>query len=181
MSAPFLIIGLPRSRTAWLSNFLTHGSIFCHHELVGRDGLDSLWTEFQYLEAEFIGNSDTLQVMYLDEIMGNHPECKIVVVKRHPADVCLSMSALGFRSTYLAVTRLLPHVHAAALLPGALSVNFEDLSKESTMRSIQDHVAPGEPFDSARHSALQRLNVQLTKDEIMNIKRLAGQMERTGT
>lgn len=32
MSAPFIIYGLPRSRTAWLSMFLTYGDWTCHHE-----------------------------------------------------------------------------------------------------------------------------------------------------
>src|SRR5581483_3193569 len=31
---PFLIVGLPRSRTAWLAAFLTGGEVHCHHELL---------------------------------------------------------------------------------------------------------------------------------------------------
>src|SRR5580700_9385789 len=31
---PFIIMGLPRSRTAWLAAFLTDGDVHCHHELM---------------------------------------------------------------------------------------------------------------------------------------------------
>lgn len=33
MRPDFLILALPRSGSAWLSNFLTHGDCFCYHEL----------------------------------------------------------------------------------------------------------------------------------------------------
>jgi len=32
MTAPFCIIGTPRSRTAWFARFLTHGEVLCEHE-----------------------------------------------------------------------------------------------------------------------------------------------------
>ena len=36
MSEHFIILGLPRSMTAWVSCFLTCGDVFCQHELEGR-------------------------------------------------------------------------------------------------------------------------------------------------
>lgn len=32
MTAPFCIIGTPRSRTAWFARFLSHGAVICEHE-----------------------------------------------------------------------------------------------------------------------------------------------------
>jgi len=47
----FLILGLPRSRTAWLANFLTYGDIACSHE-----GLNGCRTLLEY-KGQFKDNS----------------------------------------------------------------------------------------------------------------------------
>ena len=51
MSSNFLILGLPRSRTAWLANFLTYGDVTCTHE-----GLNGCRTLLEY-KRQFKDNS----------------------------------------------------------------------------------------------------------------------------
>lgn len=56
----FFVLGLPRSRTAWLSNFLTYDGHFCYHE-----GLDSCRSIAEYKaklydpDYESVGDSCT--------------------------------------------------------------------------------------------------------------------------
>lgn len=51
----FLVLGLPRSRTAWLSVFLSHDGNYCHHE--GINGCRSL-SEY-YAKVDGYGDSTT--------------------------------------------------------------------------------------------------------------------------
>lgn len=175
MSAPFLILGLPRSRTAWLSVFLTYGNIVCHHELVGKHGIDALWSEMQYGDGEFRGNADTLAALYLDEIIQAMPDIRLVVVQRKPSEVVDSMRAKGFFASEQAIEKLSPYIVKAANLPGTLNVRFEALSEEATLRELQEHIAPGEPWHPWRFEALRDLNVQMSMNALNEIKRLFGQ------
>jgi len=52
----FLVLGLPRSRTAWLANFLTYSDITCSHE--GINGCRTL-TEYKKQFKDNSGDSNT--------------------------------------------------------------------------------------------------------------------------
>jgi len=70
MSQPFLIIGLPRSRTAWLSVAATTQKSICHHEPAAKmqnfEDLRLLWQDDR---AEYIGIADSGLVWQLGRIL----------------------------------------------------------------------------------------------------------------
>src|SRR6187549_949658 len=82
----FFILALPRSRTKWLSEFLTHGDVLCHHELIAHcNDLDELATLGRN------GSSETLGLLLWRALYDRYPNAKYVLVQRDPAEVEDSM------------------------------------------------------------------------------------------
>ena len=57
----FMILGLPRSRTAWLANFMTYNDFFCMHE-----GMRGCKTVDEYLKqfTSGVGDSTTAAMFF---------------------------------------------------------------------------------------------------------------------
>lgn len=90
--APFVILGTPRSRTAWLAEFLTHGARTCVHE-PSRNwrGLDELRGALN----DGQGISDSVLTLRWREIVAYRPDARIVVVHRAAEDVLASFRKAG--------------------------------------------------------------------------------------
>ena len=70
----FLVLGLPRSRTAWLANFLTHDGLFCYHEAI--NGCSSMKEYKEKVEGK--GDSNTALALF--DFEKHFPETKIIVI-----------------------------------------------------------------------------------------------------
>lgn len=162
MSTPFLILGLPRSRTAWLANFLTFGEIRCGHEMMSEFSVHGLFEELTGTNLRYEGNSDTSAAMFLPDILRYMPDIAIVVVRREIKDVLTGLRKMGMSITDHQLRPMVDGLFEAARLENSLTVRFEDLSSESTLRAVQAHCAPGEPFDRQRASMLRDFNIQIT-------------------
>ncbi len=162
MSLPFLICGLPRSRTAWLANFLYYGNSSCLHELMSKQTVSGLFHCLTKDGTKFSGNSDTAQTLFMEDILRLMPDAPIVVVKRDSEDVLRSLHALGIHLGRNCMEPLVGALSATEKLPNTLAVRYEDLSSEATLRAIQSHCCPGEPFNRERTSMLIDTNIQIT-------------------
>jgi len=109
--------------------------------------------------------------MILPRLLEVLPGAALVVIRRPPAEVVASLRQLGLPHAETAVRELERHVEAAARTPGALVLEYEELSSESSARALQAHVAPGEPFDRCRWALLQGLNVQVTRQRMLELLR----------
>ena len=70
----FLILGLPRSRTAWLANFLTYDGLFCYHEAInGCESIDEYKEKVQ-------GKGDSNTGLMLFDFEKHFPDTKIIVI-----------------------------------------------------------------------------------------------------
>lgn len=81
----FFIVGLPRSRTAWLANLLTNGDAFCFHEAARTVGtLEELAAKFKAGEGEyaFIGDAGPAIAEFMPSALSFFPEAKWVFIKR---------------------------------------------------------------------------------------------------
>ena len=85
----YLITGLPRSRTAWLANYLTIGSSFCYHE--GLKECFDIGDLRMMKKAPYTGNSDSSAVFFVDEMKNLFPDMKIVIIDRNYQDVLYSL------------------------------------------------------------------------------------------
>jgi hypothetical protein len=80
----FSIFALPRSRTAWLSNWLTTDNSICLHEF-SNGAKDGLWDFIQSIESDFVGISEpgieALDYIPSDVLM----TFPMVIIKQDPA------------------------------------------------------------------------------------------------
>lgn len=157
----FFIFSLPRSRTAWLANFLTHGDAHCFHEaLISCHRASDLRPIFEEAKKPIVGNSDCLNALVADDLLTAFPESRLVVIERNIEEVEESLSALGSwdRSMIAWMREGLEHVKAKH---GPLVVPYETLGTPDGCKQVWDHCIGGTPFDYARWETLDALNVQV--------------------
>ncbi len=168
MSKPFLITGLPRSRTAWMAAFFSTSPAICHHE-----PLKLLWdiTELPTALASsyhrYVGASDSGAGYFLPWIM-RHMNPPTVIIDRNIADVQESMRAIGF-DVDGALELLAKRVLTFKEHPSVLWVPFDSLSKKRTMERIWFHLLPGVPFDEERFELFNELRIEADVDAIKRL------------
>ena len=161
MSAkPFLITGLPRSRTAWMSAFFCTGNIFCLHEPMST--LYDISEAGRLFTSDFhshVGVSDTAAGFFLPWIMENvNPPT--VIIERDLADVEEDLRRVGIPVVNDMQTVLLKKLNEYRHHPNVLWVGFDSLSDKRIMQKIWFHLVPGVPFDDERYEQLNDLNIQ---------------------
>ena len=113
----FLVTGLPRSRTAWLANFLR-----CPHEpLTYCASLTDL--------ASLVGTGgacDTTAILLWRRIRARWPAVRVVAVRRNPKEVRASLRAIGLPASYLGGA--LQALAELAAEPDTLVVEYNDIN-----------------------------------------------------
>lgn len=156
----FIVLGLPRSRTAWLARFLTYKGHICgHEELRHCRSLDDVKT---WLSMPDTGSAETSAAPFWRTLLRFSPDVQIVIVRRPVSEVVESLSAFGFDPAVMepAMKRLdakLDQIVARA--ENVLSVNFDDLNEEATCKAVFEHCLPY-PFDRNHWQKLAGQNVQ---------------------
>lgn len=143
MARSFLIFGLPRSRTTWLSRFLTYGDWSCGHDELRH--MRSMADVSAWFSQPNIGSVETGAAPFWRLLSGLCDDLRVVVVRRPVCEVVDSLMAIPgitFDRDILAAAmvkhdRKLDQI--AARMPGALSVNYADLSNEATCASVFEH------------------------------------------
>lgn len=163
MSAhPFIILGLPRSRTAWLSRFLTYGDFVCGHEELRRArSLDDVRAWFS---QPCIGSAETMAAPWWRMINEFAPSARIVVVRRPVAEVVESLMRLPgcvFDRNILTreMTKLDRKLDQIETRTDCLSVTFKDLATEATCAAVFEHCL-NLPHDWLHWAELANVNVQ---------------------
>ena len=159
----FVIFALPRSRTAWLSRFLSYGDWFCgHEELRHVRSLDDVRAWFSQGQ---IGTAETAGAPWWRLLERFAPYSPVVVVRRPVDEVVESLTripGLTFDRAWLQTAmwrldRKLDQIEAR--LPGVLSVRYDDLANEATCARVFEHCLPY-AHDAAHWSRLSPVNVQ---------------------
>lgn len=157
----FFVLGLPRSRTAWFSNFLTYGPSWCYHEeLVKHANFESLKKKLDSRPEQIVGISDTLGILLYKELKEYFPEAKFILIKREVVEVEESAERLGLQSQDML------EIGGAAL--DAAIENFDEKRCLMVRFSRVNEMAPtawkfitGTQADPERVEALNLLNVQI--------------------
>ncbi len=161
----FVIYALPRSRTHWLSHFLTYGDHKCYHEAaMFMRGVDDLRA---WLAQDSTGACETAAAPAWRLIHHYRPDIRAVVVRRPVDEVVASLLRLDLAGVgaYDAATlakgiayldRCLDQIESQ---PGALAVRFADLATEKTCARIFEHCLPY-AHDPSWWRFLSELNLQ---------------------
>lgn len=167
---PFIVLSLPRSRTAWLSRFLTYGDWFCgHEELRHMRSMDDVHAWFS---QPCTGTAETAGAHWWRLIDRVAPGARILVVRRSVKDVLASLLRLPsvsfdagkLRGVLERLDRKLDQIEAR--LDNVLSVNFADLDDERVCAKVFEHCLPYK-HDHEHWAALAPVNVQINMPALM--------------
>jgi hypothetical protein len=145
VTAPFIILALPRSRTKWLSQFLSYGDWICgHDELQHCRSLDDVRTWFTQPN---VGTCETAATPFWRLLLRYQPDIRIVTVRRNPVNVFASVMRAAPNCDCGVVSELLWKGNykldqIEARVPGVLSVQFDDLEQEATCARVFEHCLP---------------------------------------
>jgi hypothetical protein len=150
-SKPFLIFGMPRSMTAWISCFLTCGKVFCQHELSGKlDSPQEIADSIRQQPFPFSGLADPGALMIWRELTELLPDANLIFIRRDPRESKASLAKVGGVQPFLLdgrydalCQRASDFIHYAE--PAIL--DFETLSTEQGLLAlwqlcVDDHQLP---------------------------------------
>lgn len=165
MSVPFLIYGLPRSRTAWLSAFLSYKEFQCFHEIA--ICMRSVEDVRNFFARPNVGSCETAVAQGRQLVKHIVPNIKEVVVLRPVEEVVSSVMNMDVSGVATYDEKLLRRnmnygdrvLRKIANDPSVLMVNYHDLNQEKTCRTIFEHCLPY-PFDKSWWEAIKDDNIQ---------------------
>ncbi len=160
MSAPFIIFGLPRSRTAWLSRWLSAacGRPVGHDLAIQADTVEGLLGQ---IWQDYAGTVETGAIDGWRLLRRSLPQAPMVVVHRPLAGVQASLAALGLTAPAEQLEQREAEMQELSRQPGVLSVPFEALRYPQACAAIQAHCLPGLPFNWELWVEADRTNVQV--------------------
>lgn len=158
---PFFIVSLPRSGTAWLSNFLTHGSCFCYHELsYGISSMGEFREIFERNGSPVVGTADTAGCLYAQAIHHQFPDARIVVLVRDPREIRDSLAKVGLNRNESEISVLATHLHWAIENLNALVVQYERLFSQTEVRRVWEYLRVPDPFPWRRFEMLREFRIE---------------------
>lgn len=161
MKKTFFIVGLPRSRTAWLANLLTFHDSHCFHDgLRHCQSFSDIKPLFESTGADIVGNCDSSLIMFLPKMLELYPDAKVLVINRAWTEVSRSLNRINLP----APDELSDMFERFKAESGYPAIPYEDLSDEKTCEWIWEYLI-GTPFNSARFKLLKNMNVQSIIDE----------------
>ena len=161
MSAkPFLITGLPRSRTAWMAGFFCTGNVFCLHEPLAKlYDITEAGRVFQSDYHSHAGISDSGAGFFLPWIMENvNPQT--LIIERDPDFVAKDLAENGMPVGDNVMPVLMRKLEEFRHHPKVMWVHFDSLGNKRIMEKIWFHLLPGVPFDHERYEQFNDLNIQ---------------------
>lgn len=159
----FIILGLPRSGTTWIANWLTTDKTLCLHDPF-EIGSASTWPR----DHRLFGISCTAS--YLLPGWLNRHDCKVAIIERDPDACHASIQRIGFDKDDKRMQTLKRSLDAVE----GRRFPFDDIWSESKARELMAYLMPGITFDAIRYNQLKRMQVQpympaFTKTELVKI------------
>ena len=144
----FFVLGLPRSRTAWLANFLTYDDLFCYHE--GINGCHSMDEYKQKIEN--CGDSCT-GLSFID-FEPYFPDAKKVII-----DTSIDKAVkFGLDAYGVDMTDILKQAKNKLDNINGLHIGLNDINDR--LRDIWEYITD-KPFNEKRAQLLTKLNIQV--------------------
>jgi hypothetical protein len=144
---PYMVFSAGRSRTMWLSAFLTYGICVCHFEATAK--VSSLQEVLTMLSIPGMGAAETLAAPAWPLLLTAEPRLRVVVVRRPTEEILASLVAATRDQIQLDLEKLrhlLAYVRRAldklSLQPQTLTVDFSELAQEATCVAIFEHCLP---------------------------------------
>ncbi len=143
----FIVVGLPRSGTTWLANWLTTDTTVCLHDPFAH------WLPHE-LEGQRNGKRLGIACTgaYLLPWLATQA-CPVAVIERDRNDRDASLDAIGY-------PRSDERMHAALAAAEGRRWQFNDLWREQKARELWAFLLPDVPFDAQRYRLLCEMQIQ---------------------
>lgn len=165
MSEPYLITGLPRSRTAWMSVVATDEDSLCFHEptaWLGQwdDIFPAIW--HQRRDRRYVGIADHGLGFHLPEIM-RRAAPRTLIIERPADEVNASLARLGLPASNFCdlLLEALDYHH-----PRIRRVDYSALRDADVVQSCLRWLMPNAAIELSRIARLQARNIQAAPDAI---------------
>lgn len=180
----FLILGRPRSRTAWVANLLTVPPVsFCLHEGLADGGASfpRLQSQLSKLDAEVTGNADTGLIHHLDEVLATFPTARLVLLVGNDASWRTWCQRHNLHAKVRAKVESDFEQARERLAGRALFVDCRALTADSgEAKRLWSHCLPGHAFQLQRWEMLKDLNVQVIPESLGRRLRRSGLISQLG-
>lgn len=158
---PFIVLSLPRSRSAWMSHWLSYPGKFVGHDI----GIQC--NDFQQFISSWkngmAGTVETGAMIGWRLIKHEIPEIKTLIVLRHPDEVIRSLAAKGLTHGPDMVNEIYSRYHmlnAIAAGKGIQSISWQDLNSPIYREQIFEWLL-GIPFDPEWDQRYSGVNIQV--------------------
>ena len=161
---PYMVFSAGRSRTMWLSAYLTYGICACHFEATAK--VSNLSEVLTWLSIPGMGAAETLAAPAWPLLLTAAPTMKVLIVRRSLEEILDSLLAASKDRVQLdleGLRRMLSYIARAldrlALQPQALVVDFHELAREETCKAAFEHCLPYK-HDHGWWNFMQAKNIQ---------------------
>lgn len=159
MREHFFITGPPRSRIAWVANYLSYGNMLCLHDALRFCDVSARQARSLFGNTvEYCGISDPALPLMQDKFIEEFPDAKWVLIDRPHEEVERSCRNIGVSTDSLYILQTKLEELRGKLGTFALNVPFHSLN--SSVHEIARFVNPSWVNPVARHEMLIRMNVQ---------------------
>lgn len=164
--SPFVILAMPRSRTKWLSAFLSYSDWQCGHDQIAH--CRSLDDVASWLAQPCTGTVETAAAPFWRLLRS---DVRVVTLRRPVADVVASHARAGLVFEDAVMTRLMERAERKldqieARVPGVLAMTFEELGTETGCARVFEHCL-GLPHDHAWWAACDAINIQINMGHML--------------
>jgi hypothetical protein len=190
--SPVFVIALPRSRTAWLCNWLSEVADCFHEPLVECAGVPDLQRMLAPYCAGLVVVADTGFPFVIEALLDRFPKARFIVVQREAAAVARSLAQLGiptddFGKIIRAFERAVSILRRSERSTFVLDAH--QLDDESVARRLWSWVVTGnddcaidDGFDMGRFSMLRDFRVEVMMDRVVErMRRNAQQLGQLST
>lgn len=176
MTAPFIILSLPRSRSAWLASFLSYGGLRCGHDIA----VDcASIADFRAALAVLAGTCETGAAFAWRLLREEYPAAKMVVVRRPVAGVMASFAKLLPAEALPALDHEMwmraCYLGELSEQPGVMFIEHRALVYEDVCARLFEHCL-GIPHDHDWWLRASKINIQI--DWPRRLQRLAQNAEQ---
>lgn len=146
-----------------MSVFLTYGPSFCFHEgLVGCKSIADLKRKMESVDAEFVGNSDCGNILFIDHIVEEFPNARFVVIHRELRDVEDSLLDMGLSCNQY-ITDAFDALNSLSI--EAMHIHYDDIGLKEC-RAIWKWCI-GTSMNDDRYHLLNKLDIQIFPEKLV--------------
>ena len=160
---PFVIFSLPRSRSAWLGQFLSYGDWHCGHDQLRY--MRSLDDVKAWLSIPNTGTCETAGAPFWRLLRKYRPDARVVTIRRSVEEVLESVCKVAkldeignARKVLAGIDRKLDQIEGR--MSDVRSISFDSLRDEQVCAGLFESCLPYS-HNSARWKAMSNTNIQI--------------------